>query len=123
MDNMIFYGFRFATSTYSQNLNKYNIYNTNTYWEPQFTSTDLQEFNDLTAFWTELILGIKAELLNNLYLGLNVQLKILLDDTEIDNFESVYIPGFNKTYDSGRIVVGYGYTLSYRIPLYKKDKN
>ena len=122
MDNMIYAGFRVGASTFSQNLNSYTIYTTNQYWSPQFTSTDLQEFNGLTAFWGEIILGMRAELFNNLFLGLNVQLKILASETEPSNFENVYIPGFNKTYDSSGIGVGYGYTLAYRIPLYKKDK-
>ncbi|WP_142785654.1 DUF6048 family protein [Changchengzhania lutea] len=122
MDNMIYSGFRIGASTFSQNLNSYSIYSTNQYWAPQLTSNDLQEFKGLTALWAELILGIKAELFNNLYLGLNVQLKFLASETEPTNFENVYIPGFNKTYDSTRIGVGYGYTISYRIPLYKKVK-
>ncbi|MFI1743143.1 DUF6048 family protein [Thalassobellus sediminis] len=122
MDNMIFAGFRVGASTFSQNLNSYNIYNTNQYWEPQFSSPDLIEFKDLTAVWVELMLGMKAELFNNLFIGLNVQLKVLASETEPDNFQNVYIPGFNKTFDSGGIGVGYSYTISYRIPLYKKDK-
>ncbi|MFI0429452.1 DUF6048 family protein [Mariniflexile sp. HMF6888] len=122
MDNMIYAGFRVGASTFSQKLNSYSIYSTNPYWSPHFSSSDLQEFNDLTAFWGELILGIKTELLTNLYLGLNVQLKVMANETEPNNFENIYIPGFNKTYDSSGIGVGYSYTLSYRIPLYKKDK-
>lgn len=122
MDNMIYTGFRIGASTFSQNLNNYTIYSTNQYWTPQFSSSDLQEFKDLTAFWVELIFGMKAELFNNLYLGLNVQLKVLASETEPDNFENVYIPGFNKTFDSSGIGVGFGYVISYRIPLYKKDK-
>ncbi|MBP0905540.1 DUF6048 family protein [Mariniflexile gromovii] len=122
MDNMIYAGFRVGASTFNQKLNSYTIYTTDPYWSPQFSSTDLQEFNGLTAFWGELILGIKAELLTNLYLGLNVQLKIMASQTEPNNFENVYIPGFNKTYDSTGIGAGYSYSLSYRIPLYKKDK-
>ena len=122
MDNMIYSGFRIGASTFSQKLNSYTIYNTDQYWSPQFSSTDLQEFNGLTAIWVELIIGIKAELFNNLFLSLNAQLKVLASETEPNNFENLYIPGFNKTFDSTRIGVGYGYTLSYRIPLYKKDK-
>jgi len=122
MDNMIYAGFRVGASTFSQNLNSYTIYNNNPYWSPQFSAADLKEFNGLTAFWGEIILGIKTELLTNLYLGLNVQLKVLASETEIDNFENLYIPGFNRTYDSSNIGVGYSYNLSYRIPLYKKDK-
>ncbi|MFG6686138.1 DUF6048 family protein [Mariniflexile sp. HNIBRBA6329] len=122
MDNMIYAGFRVGASTFNQKLNSYTIYNTDPYWSPQFSSSDLQEFNGLTAFWGELILGIKTQLLTNLYLCLNVQLKVLASETEPNNFENVYIPGFNKTYDSTGIGAGYSYTLSYRIPLYKKDK-
>lgn len=122
MDNMIYSGFRVGASTFTQDLNSYSIYNTEQYWEPQFSSPDLIEFKDLTAIWVEFILGMKAELFNNLYLGLNVQLKVLASETEPDNFQNVYIPGFNKTFDSSGIGVGYSYTISYRIPLYKKDK-
>lgn len=121
MDNMIYSGFRIGASSFSHDLNKYTIYSTNQYWE-QFSLVEKQEFSDLTAFWVEIILGIKVELFNNLYLGLNAQLKILASETVPDNFENVYIPGFNKTYDSSGIGTGYSYTLSYRIPLFKKDK-
>ncbi len=122
MDNMIFAGFRVGASTFSQTLNSYSIYNTNQYWEPQFTSSDSIEFKDLASVWAELMLGMKAELFNNLFIGLNVQLKVLASETEPNNFQNVYIPGFNKTFDSSGIGVGYSYTISYRIPLYKKDK-
>ncbi len=122
MDNMVYTGFRIGASTFTQNLNSYTVYNTDQYWAPQFTSNDLEEFDGLTAFWAELIIGMKVELFNNLFLGLNVQLKIMASETEPDNFSNVFIPGFNKTYDSSSIGVGYGYTLAYRIPLYKKNK-
>src|SRR5690606_33434670 len=122
MDNMIYSGFRIGASSFSHDLNNYQIYNTNQYWQSQFSSTQPQEFKDLTAVWVELILGIKAELFRNLFLGVNVQLKGLVSQTEPENFTNIYIPGFNKTFDSSKIGVGYGYTISYRIPLYKKDK-
>ena len=38
-------------------------------------------------------------------------------------FENLFVPGFNKTFDSGRIGVGYGYSVSYLIPLFKKNKS
>lgn len=122
MDNMIYTGFRVGASTFSQNLKSYSVYSTDPYWSPQFTSTDAQEFNGLTAFWAEIIIGLKAELFNNLYIGLNVQLKVLASQTEPNNFENVYIPGFGKTYDSTGIGTGFSYFIAYRIPLYKKDK-
>ncbi|WP_242084731.1 DUF6048 family protein [Aestuariivivens sediminis] len=122
MDNMIFSGFRIGASSFSHTRNRFQVYSTDQYWAPQYTSTESEKFSNLTALWIELIIGIKAELLNNLYLGLNFQLKGLISETEPVGFENLYIPGFNKTYDSSGIGVGYAYTLSYRIPLYKKDK-
>lgn len=123
MDNMIYTGFRVGASAFSQDINSFTVYNTDQYWESQYSSNDVQTFNDLTAFWIELIVGMKVELFNNLYLGLNLQLKGLVSEVEPANFQNIYIPGFHKTYDSSRIGVGYGYTISYLIPLYKKDKN
>ncbi|MDO6759271.1 DUF6048 family protein [Tamlana sp. 2_MG-2023] len=122
MDNMIFAGFRVGGSAFSHDLNEATIYTTNQYWTPQLTLTDKLEFNDLTAFWAEVQLGIKAEVLKNLYMGLNVQLRFLVTDTDPGNFENVYIPGFGKTYDSNGIGAGYGYTIAYRIPLFSKYK-
>ncbi|WP_418604505.1 DUF6048 family protein [Hwangdonia sp.] len=122
MDNMIYFGFRVGASSFSHTLNSFTVYNTNQYWGEQLSSDTPQEFNGLTAIWAELILGLKAELFTNLYMVLNVQLKVLASETEPGNFQNIYIPGFNKTYDSSRIGVGYSYTISYRIPLYKKDK-
>ena len=121
MENLIYSGFRIGASTFNQTLNSYTIYNPNqTY--PQPTITDGRKIDGLTSLWAELILGIKAETFNNLYIGLNVQFKGLVSETEPDNFENLYIPGFNRTYDSGRFGIGIGYNISYLIPIYKKDK-
>ncbi|MEP5341881.1 MAG: DUF6048 family protein [Algibacter sp.] len=122
MDNMIYTGFRLGASSFNHTLNSFNVYSTNQYWEPQFSSTETQKFDGLTAFWLEVIIGMKAEIFNNLYLGLNVQLKAKITETEPDNFTNIYIPGFGKTYDSAGIGAGFSYSISYRIPLYKKDK-
>jgi len=122
MENAIYGGLRVGASTFTQTINSFTVYNTNQYWGEQFTSTTPQEFSGLTALWTELIIGLKAEVLPNLYLGLNAQLKVLISDDQPSNFENIFIPGFNKTYDSGRFGVGYGYNISYLIPLYKKEK-
>ncbi|TXE11813.1 hypothetical protein FUA26_07040 [Seonamhaeicola algicola] len=122
MDNMVYAGFRVGVSSFSHDLNSFSVYSTNQYWNPQFSSINTQEFSGLTAFWGELILGMKVELFNNLYMGLNVQLKILASETDPDNFENVYIPGYGRTYDSTGLGTSYSYTLGYRIPLYKKAK-
>ncbi|WP_044397380.1 DUF6048 family protein [Lacinutrix sp. Hel_I_90] len=122
MENMIYSGFRGGFSTFSQTRNSYTVYVEDQYWAPQFTNTEPKAFNGLSAVWVEFIIGIKAEVLNNLYVGLNAQLKGLISYDQPDNFDTLYIPGFNKTYDSGKFGVGYGYTISYLIPIFKKNK-
>lgn len=123
MENMIYSGFRVGASTFSQTLNSYSIFDVNNqYFNEQITINTPEEFNGLSAIWAEVILGIKAEVLPNLFMGLNVQLKYLVTETSPDRFENLYIPGFNRTYDSGKVGVGYGYTISYLIPIFKKDK-
>ncbi|WP_321269727.1 DUF6048 family protein [Psychroserpens sp.] len=122
MQNMIFFGFRGGVSSFSQDINQFTVYNTDQYWNAPFTDTTTQEFKGLTAIWAELIIGIKAELVTNLYAGLNVQIKSMISQDQPDGFENLYVPGFNRTYDSGRFGIGFGYTISYLIPIFKKDK-
>ena len=123
MENMIYAGFRVGASSFSQTLNNYTIYDVNNqYWNQQYTVDEGEEFKGLTALWVELQVGLKAELFNNFFAGINVQLKVLLTEKEIDNYENLYIPGFNRTYDSSRFGGGYGFNLSYLVPIFKKDK-
>lgn len=123
MQNMIYSGFRVGAAAFSQTLNNYTIYNINNqYFNNQFTIPESSEFKGLTAIWFEVQIGIKAEVLNNLFVGLNGQLKALISESEIDNYENLYIPGFNRTYDSGRFGSGFGMNIAYMIPIFKKDK-
>jgi hypothetical protein len=123
MENMIYAGFRVGASTFSQTLNTYTVYDVNNqYWGEQFSVEEGEEFDGLTAIWAELQIGLKAELFNNLFAGVNVQLKFLISENEPDNYESLYIPGFNRTYDSSGVGAGFGFNLSYLVPIFKKDK-
>lgn len=122
MENLIYSGLRVGVSTFSQTRNSYTIYNTDHYWNNPITITESQKFDGLSAIWVELILGMKAEVLTNLFMGANVQFKILASETELNNFENLYIPGYNRTFDSGRFGIGFGYNISYLIPIYKKAK-
>ena len=121
MENAITLGLRYGFSTFNQELLSYRIYTDNPAFPTQ-TIYDPQEYSGLNAHWAEFILGIKTEILNNLYLSLNVQLKRKFAETEPDNFANLYIPGFNRTYDYGEFGVGYGYSVSYLIPIFKKNE-
>jgi hypothetical protein len=119
MQNLIFVGARYGFSTFTQEVEEYQIYTTSSFFEPDIRTENI-EYSGLTANWIELIAGIKVELFNNLYLSVNVQLKRRLFQSTPDNFDNLTIPGFNRTYDDSNIGVGYGYTISYLIPFYKK---
>ena len=122
MQNMIYTGFRVGISTFSQTQNQFTVYNPNQYWVSPFTDQTSREFNSLSAIWAELIIGLKAELFTNLYAGLHIQIKAMVSQDQPVGFENLYVPGFNRTYDSGRFGLGFGYTISYLVPIFKKDK-
>ena len=119
MNNAIFAGLRYGFSTFRQELVSYEVFITDQT-IPAEIRTEPQEFTGLTASWAELIVGVKTEVFNNLYLSLNVQLKRKISETKPDNFDNLIIPGFNRTYDESEFGVGYGYTISYLIPIFKK---
>ncbi|WP_203295887.1 DUF6048 family protein [Luteirhabdus pelagi] len=121
MNNAIYGGLRYGFSTFSEDLLAYQVYTTNQTFPPVF-KTDPIEYSGLSAHWAEIVVGIKTELFNNLYLSLNLQLKRMITETTPDNFDNLYVPGFNKTNDFSEFGVGYGYTLSYLIPIFKKDR-
>jgi hypothetical protein len=119
MQNLIFVGIRYGFATFSSELEQYAIYTTDNYFEPD-VRFEPREFNNLTAGWAEFQIGIKVEVLNNVYLGTHLQLKRRINETRPNNFDNLYIPGFNRTYDDSTIGVGYGYSISYLLPFYKK---
>lgn len=119
MNNAIFGGLRYGFSTFKQELNSYSVYTTNPAFPVDIREVNIEE-SGLTASWAELIVGLKTEVLNNLYLTINLQLKRKISEDKPVGFDNLIIPGFNRTYDSSEFGVGYGYTISYLIPLYKK---
>lgn len=120
MENMIYAGMRYGVSSFSQQLNSYAIYNTNPYFG-QDILTPNQKFDGLTAHWVEFVAGVKAELFSNLFLGFSVRMNYLVSNKKPEGFDNLYIPGFNRTYE-GNFGVGFNYSLSYFIPLYKTAK-
>jgi len=120
MENMIFVGMRYGVSTFNHTLNTYSIYDPTNY----YGLTTLQsgeKFDGLNASWIEVVGGLKAEVFNNLYVGFSVRLNYLVSNKKPDNFDNLFIPGFNRTYD-GKFGTGFNYTVSYMIPIYKKNK-
>lgn len=119
MENIISVGLRYGFSTFSQELNSYKIYNPNPYWEELPAIPASEKFNGLSASWIEVVTGVKAKMFNNVFVGFSIQLKTLITNKKPDGFDNLYIPGFNRTYN-GSFGIGFNYSVSYFIPLYKK---
>ncbi|WP_130735550.1 DUF6048 family protein [Flavobacterium sp. J27] len=120
MENLIHIGLRYGFSSFSQQLNSYTIYDAANFYGVN-TIYPNQKFSGLNASWIEVVGGVKAKMFNNVYLGFSLRLNYLVSNKKPDNFDNLFIPGFNRTYD-GKFGAGFNYTLSYFIPIYKKNK-
>jgi len=122
MENMLILGARYGVSTFSQTLNNYDIYNRQDYFRGQEIQNVVsgQKYSGLSAQWIELVLGVKAKLFNNVFMGFSFRLNQLVYNNKPQGFDNLYIPGFNRTYANSNFGVGFNYTVSYFIPIYKK---
>ncbi|MGI9551028.1 MAG: DUF6048 family protein [Aurantibacter sp.] len=123
--NSIHVGGRYAFGTFSHTLNSHQIFDSSRYWNPAdfpLGSIEAEEFNGLNASWLEAVVGVKVELFANIYLGASARIGFLVSRKRPDNFRSLFIPGFNRVTDASSFGVGYNYSLTYFIPLYKKAK-
>lgn len=116
MDNEIYIGARYGFSTFSQTIENYTIFTDNAV--PETVNNITQEFTGLNAHWMEFVIGLKAEVFENIYLGFSLSGKKMIATKEPENFKNLYAPGFNRVFlnDAG---FGFNYTISYRIPFYK----
>ena len=118
MNNEIYMGFRYGFSLFEQTLNNYTINTGNNVFDPiQNTTTITQD--GLTAHWTEFVIGLKAEIYDNLFIGISGSYKIMIHVEDPVNFKTLYAPGFNRVYESNT-GFGFNYTISYLIPFKKK---
>lgn len=120
MTNEIYVGARYGFGLFNQTLNSYTPNVSGTYFIPVEVLPNTA-FKDLSAHWAELVFGIKAETFKNLYLGFSFSFKTMISTKEPINFKNLYVPGFNRVYlnDTG---FGLNYTLSYLIPIIKKER-
>ena len=119
MENIISIGLRYGFSTFNQQLNNYRIYNATPYFQETPIIQSGQQFNDLSASWIEVVAGLKAKVFDNVFVGFSLRLNRLVTNKEPETFSNLYIPGFNRTYD-GSFGVGFNYTVTYFVPIYKK---
>ena len=121
MDNSIYLGLRYATSNFSNKIINYTVRNQDSYFS-NLVDSEYQtiEYSDLSGNWIEIVAGLKVETFNNVYLGFSLRLNKLLSNSKPDNFDTLFIPGFNKVTDDNTFGSGFNYTLTYSIPLRKR---
>lgn len=118
MENLVYIGLRYGVSSFSQTLNHYTVYNRDHYFGDQPEVVAGKKYSGLSAQWGEFVAGVNAKVFNNIYVGFSIRFNKLFSNKKPDNFDNLYIPGFNRTYD-GDFGVGFNYTVSYFIPIYK----
>ena len=119
LENMIYVGLRFGISSFNQEINTYNVYNSDPFFNESSSVLVNQKFDGLSAKWGEVVAGIKTKVFDNLFVGFSVRGSNLFSNKKPDGFDNLYIPGFNRTYN-GNFGVGFNYTVSYFLPIYKK---
>lgn len=65
------------------------------------------------ASWAELVLGMKANVFNNFYMGFSIRYRSRLSVKKHENSEPYYIPGYGKGKPSN---FGITYNLVYKLP-------
>ena len=121
MDNSIYLGLRYATSNFSNTILDYTVRNQDSYFSNLVDSEyQTNEYSNLSGNWIEIVAGLKVETFKNVYLGLSLRLNKLLSDSKPENFDNLFIPGFNKVTDDNTFGSGFNYTLTYSFPLRKK---
>jgi len=107
------FGARYGISVFSHSAE--DIYIPNPYWGDYVSETYEK---DLTGHWIELVAGIKAELVPNLFMGWSLRYKFLLNPGMDPQVQAQMVPGYgNGGKDSG---FGISYSIFYKIPLLKK---
>ena len=119
MNNSIYLGMRLGNSFHKQEVNEYEPYELNHYWDTEIIKEgpEIREQDALQARWIEIIAGIRVKMINNIYMGFSLRLNRLMSDTRPVNFDNLYIPGFNKKTDENVWGAGFNYTITYAIPV------
>lgn len=118
MNNEIYMGFRYGFALFEQTLNSYSINTGDTTFDTVVIDNPVT-VDGLTAHWTEFVIGLKAEVYDNVFIGISGSYKIMISVDDPANFKTHFAPGFNRVYASNT-GFGFNYTISYLIPFKKK---
>lgn len=110
-NDLMAFGVRYGLATMDQTVDEYRIQNG--YWQNDsyIGNIDTQR---AYAHWINVRIGLKVEVLHNFYLGLSGGVNFLFYDTNLENFDNLYIPGFGENKNNKSFV--FNYTVMYLIP-------
>ncbi|SEK52490.1 hypothetical protein SAMN04488505_101363 [Chitinophaga rupis] len=109
---MIYGGIRYGFAHLNYEAPSYTIYDS--YWGDKLPGSFPK--TSVNAHWVELILGLKAEVLKNFFLGWSIREKIKVSGPSKDlAFPPIVIPGFGSGTKGSQF--DWQYTVSYCIPL------
>lgn len=74
----------------------------------------------LNAHWIEIDGGIRGEIFKNFFIGWTMRYQRMIATSALETMDPVVIPGFG-VYSGAKTRIGFTYSVSYRIPLYKVD--
>lgn len=106
-------GMRYGMSIFSQEAS--NIIVPNPYWGDYIRSSYLKS---LKGQWAEVVAGVKAEMLPNLFMGWSLRYKILLNPGMDPLVPPYLVPGYGSGGKDRNF--GVSYSIFYKIPLIKK---
>lgn len=110
--NVIFFGFRYAKSIFQDKLEFVNTTN-------NFGDTPFSFANDnLSAKWFELNLGMKVQIVDQLYFGYTIRFKFAQSLSGEGQLTPREIPGFGKS--DKKSTAGFNYYIAYRFPIRNK---
>ncbi|CAL1521637.1 DUF6048 family protein [Chitinophaga sp. MM2321] len=111
--NMFYGGIRYGFSHLTYEVPSYTI--NSPYWGKNLAGSIPK--TNVNAHWVELVVGLKAEVLKNFFLGWNLRERILINNVKSDEITPLVIPGFGS--GSKNAVFDMQYTISYQFPLYR----
>lgn len=113
MHHSITVGGRYGTSKFTHESE--NVMISSSFWDDYYPQS---YENSVRAHWIEVVGGMKAEVLPNLFLGWTVRFKFLLNP----DMDPVMVPELIPGYGTGgeNKVFGFTYSIFYKIPLIKK---
>jgi len=113
--DVFFTGLRLGFSQYNHKAT--DILIENAYWGDY--QIDEIASSNLRAFWFSVVLGMKVEIVDNLFIGWSLRGRIMVARDHDPAMTPYMIPGYGKGANNSNL--GVQYFVSYKLPLFKRE--